>query len=147
MLTIIMKRLSLYYISLYGPLSLLRPSAPLQPSILSTALCLLYCPFPFYSPLFPLKPSVPSTALCLLYSPLSSLWSSVPSMLVHPLYDPLTHSYRTLSPLWHSLPSTALCPLYPGLSPGRITAKQVELALLFRKMFFQTFFVKIPKLS
>ncbi len=67
------------------PLSLLRSSAPLQPSFLSTALCLLYscspprprvpsevlCPL--YGPLSPLQP-------CLLYGPLSSLWPSVPSV-------------------------------------------------------------------
>jgi hypothetical protein len=76
-------------------LSPLWPSAHLQPSILSTALCLLYSPVPLYDPLSPLKLSVLSIALCLLYSPLSALQPSVCSTALCPLYGPL-------SPLWLS---------------------------------------------
>ncbi len=48
---------------LCGPLSPQGSSAPLQPfgslqpSVLSTALCLLYSSFPLYGPLSPLRPS------------------------------------------------------------------------------------------
>jgi hypothetical protein len=84
------------------------PLFPQQPSVLSTALCLLYSSFPLYDHLSPLGPSVLSTALCLLYSPLSPLWPSVPSTALCPLYGPL-------SPLRPSVPSTALCPLRPSV--------------------------------
>ncbi len=49
------------------------PLFPQQPSVLSTALCLLFSPFPLYGPLSPLRPSVLSTALYPLCCPLSHL--------------------------------------------------------------------------
>jgi hypothetical protein len=118
--------------NLYGPLSSLRlstdlyplydPLFPQQPSVLSTALCLLFSPYPLCDPLSPLRPSVlswpsvRSTALCLLYSSfplydhLSPLGPSVLSTALYLLYSPL-------SPLWPSVPSTALGPLCGPLSP------------------------------
>ncbi len=100
---------------LYDPLFLQ------QPSVLSTALCLLFSHYPLYGPQSPLRPSVISrpsvlsTALCLLYSSfplydhLSPLGPSVLSTALCLLYSPL-------SPLWPSVPSTVLCPLYGPLS-------------------------------
>jgi hypothetical protein len=104
--------------------------APLQPSVVSTALCLLYSPFPLYGPLFLLRPSVLATALCPPYGPLSPLRPSVPTMV--PWLLPRAHCslYGSLSPLRPSVTSTppvpstalwplatALCPLYGPLSP------------------------------
>jgi hypothetical protein len=91
---------------LYGPLF------PQQPSVLSTALCLLCNSFPLYDHLSPLGPSVLSTALCPHWGPLSSLRPSVSSTALCPLHGPLF----SLRP---SVPSTALCPLYGPLSPLR----------------------------
>jgi HAMP domain-containing protein len=109
---------------------------PQQPSILSTALCLLFSPFPLYGPLSSLGP-LPSTALCLLYSsfplydhlsPLSSLRPSVPSTALCPST------------------STALCPLYGPLSPLK-NSETSGTALLFREMFCKTRFVKTLRVN
>jgi hypothetical protein len=64
-------------------------SAPPQPSVLSTALCLLCSPFSHYVHLSPLRHSNHTTALCLLYSSLSPQWPSVAFTALCPFYGPL----------------------------------------------------------
>ncbi len=144
--------------SLFGPMSLLRPSAlPLQPLHhsgplpLSTALCPLYgtshslsslwASVPFMAlcgTLSPLRSSVTSRALGPLHGPLSPLRSSVPSSTLHLLHGPEP-------PLRPSAPSKALYPLqgplylYDPLNVSRDddvsqNSETSEMTLMFREI-------------
>jgi hypothetical protein len=100
---------------LYGPLPPLQSSVPLQPTVLSMALCLLYSRLSPSKALCPLvSPLPPSKIFCTLYGPMSPLWPSAP---YGPIL-PLQHSVQPLRPSIFS--STLVSSLLPSVSSSAL---------------------------
>jgi hypothetical protein len=118
---------------------LFNSTSPLQPSILTMALCFRNSPLSLVCPLSSQWLSVSSTAICLLYIPIYPLRPSFPPLQKYPPW-PLSPLLSEVPSIAH-VPTRAQCPRYGPMfplwpmSPLRPSASSTALYLLKGHMF------------